>query len=258
MPLLRGFVLGVIWSVCIAPLYGAYLQIRAGKNPISVRLEAGWIDLTFGFNTHPTDSDEIQANGKSVTLIINDQQGNTLFRSGPPSAIGWYHDHFYNPEEQVINVWAKGAFAIIPSHGGGIYRGLDPDGTLIGSDAIVAGPSGPPPPNGAQPPSPPPPPSGGLPPTVPTINRHEIHAVIISGHTDPTKIVRGNVHLVGGLVALGVQPESPGVWDPGLKITADPDLITGQKVPPVTPNAFDIRIMHYQISERLGEPVDGP
>jgi hypothetical protein len=78
--------------------------------------------------------------------------------------------------------------------------------------------------------------------------------VIISGQSDPTKILRGNVHLVGGLIALGRQPGTPGTWDPGVTITPDAELVTGQKVPPVTPNLFDVRITRYEISATLDAP----
>jgi hypothetical protein len=254
MIVFRKYTWVLVWLTFIVPSPGAYLQVLAGKNPLSVRLKAGWVDLTFGFNTHAdSNGDDVEANGRSVTIIVQDLQGHWIFRQTPPSAFGWYHGRFYNPEDQVVSIWARGAFAILPSQGGGIYRSLNANGTLVGGDAVDSNgnnnpgvaensPSATPPPTTA-------PPAAVAPPRPP-----EIHAVIISGQSDPTKILRGNVHLVGGLIALGRQPGTPGTWDPGVTITPDSELITGQKVPPITPNLFDVRITRYEISATLDAP----
>jgi hypothetical protein len=93
---------------------------------------------------------------------------------------------------------------------------------------------------------PPPPPSapGGAP--------ANIHAVIVSGLSDPAKvIVSSNVTLTGGIVALGkngAPPSTSSAWSPGLKIIPDYALLTGEKIPPVTPNIIDVRIVRQEVS----------
>jgi hypothetical protein len=78
-----------------------------------------------------------------------------------------------------------------------------------------------------------------------------IHAVIISGLSDPAKVIASsNVTLIGGIVALGKLNSSSSVssaWSPGLRILPDYDLLTGTKIPPVTPNILDVRIVRQQV-----------
>jgi hypothetical protein len=79
-----------------------------------------------------------------------------------------------------------------------------------------------------------------------------IHAVIISGLSDPAKVIASsNVTLTGGIVALGKLNNSASLssaWSPGLRILPDYDLLTGNKIPPVTPNILDVRIVRQQVT----------
>jgi hypothetical protein len=79
-----------------------------------------------------------------------------------------------------------------------------------------------------------------------------IHAVIVSGLSDPAKvIVSSNVTLTGGIVALGKNgspPSNSSAWSPGLKIIPDYALLTGEKIPPVTPNIIDVRIVRQDVT----------
>ena len=104
---------------------------------------------------------------------------------------------------------------------------------------------------GREPNSAPPPPTA----ETPAKTRAEIHAVIVSGLADPSQVLRGNVHLTGGIVALGSPdssaPQPPGRWDPDVKITPDPELLNGHKIPPLVPNVIDVRIMHHEISATM-------
>jgi hypothetical protein len=95
---------------------------------------------------------------------------------------------------------------------------------------------------------------GAGPPVGPTATN--IHAVIISGRSDPAKVVTAstNVTLTGGIVALGKSRGSSGVpstWAPGLRIVADDALLTGKKIPPVTPNIIDVRIVKHEVTDDL-------
>jgi hypothetical protein len=103
---------------------------------------------------------------------------------------------------------------------------------------------------------PPPPPSapGGAP--------ANIHAVIVSGLSDPAKVVvSSNVTLTGGIIALGKNgspPSNSSAWSPGLKIIPDYALLTGEKIPPVTPNIIDVRIVRQEVTADFPSPSPKP
>jgi hypothetical protein len=90
------------------------------------------------------------------------------------------------------------------------------------------------------------------PPSAPGSAPSNIHAVIVSGLSDPAKVVVSpNVILTGGIVALGKNASAPttqSAWSPGLKIIPDYALLTGEKIPPVTPNIIDVRIVRQEVS----------
>jgi len=90
------------------------------------------------------------------------------------------------------------------------------------------------------------------PPSAPGAAPSNIHAVIVSGLSDPTKVITSpNVILTGGIVALGKNgsaPSTSSAWTPGLKIIPDYALLTGKKIPPVTPNILDVRIVRQEVT----------
>jgi hypothetical protein len=100
------------------------------------------------------------------------------------------------------------------------------------------------------------------PPSAPSAAPSNIHAVIVSGLSDPAKIiVSSNVTLTGGIVALGKNgsPQSTSsAWSPGLKIIPDYALLTGEKIPPVTPNIIDVRIVRQEVSADFPSPSASP
>ncbi|MFY9988128.1 MAG: hypothetical protein WAK31_25470 [Chthoniobacterales bacterium] len=85
-----------------------------------------------------------------------------------------------------------------------------------------------------------------------------IHAVIISGLSDPAKVIASpNVTVTGGIVALGkiiALGAVPSAWSPGLRVLPDYQLLTGAKVPPVTPNIIDVRIVRQQTTADFPSP----
>jgi hypothetical protein len=107
-------------------------------------------------------------------------------------------------------------------------------------------------------PSKPKPPSNPVPVPAST----SIRAVIISGRSDPAKIVTSqNVTLIGGVVALGKDPPPPAVpssWTTGLRTVPDEALLTGTKIPPLTPNIIDVRIVKHEVVGDLAEPSASP
>ena len=86
-----------------------------------------------------------------------------------------------------------------------------------------------------------------------------IHAVIISGLSDPTEIIASpNIQLTGGIVALGKNASSSvasSAWSPGLEIIPDYALLTGKKIPPVTPNIIDVRIVRQDVTADFPSPT---
>jgi hypothetical protein len=96
------------------------------------------------------------------------------------------------------------------------------------------------------------------PPPPPKRASANIHAVIISGRSDPAKIIASqNVTLTGGVVALGkdpAPPATPSAWTTGLRIVPDETLLTGKKIPPVTPNIVDVRIVKHEVVGDLAVP----
>ena len=99
------------------------------------------------------------------------------------------------------------------------------------------------------------PPSSGAAPVTRSVRRNHIHAVIVSGLSDPSQVLTGNVELTGGIVALGppdpTNPQIAGHWDPNVRITPDPELLNGHKIPPLVPNVIDVRIMHHEVSATI-------
>jgi hypothetical protein len=105
-------------------------------------------------------------------------------------------------------------------------------------------------------------PPRGIPPSsspTPAPRSTSIHAIIISGRSDPAKIVTSaNVTLVGGVVALGKNASPsvmPSSWSTGLRIVPDQNLLTGAKIPPLTPNIIDVRIVKHEVVGDLSTPA---
>jgi len=74
-----------------------------------------------------------------------------------------------------------------------------------------------------------------------------INALVVGGSSDPWKTVDaylvGTMTVYGGIAAVGTAALSPAVTNPRLTIQPDLGLLNGSKIPPITPNVFDIRIM---------------
>lgn len=109
---------------------------------------------------------------------------------------------------------------------------------------------------GDNPTVPTPPPAAPLPPAT----RRSIHAVIISGLSDPARVVNSaNLTLTGGVIALGKDPSPPSTptssWSTGLRIVPDEALLTGAKIPPITPNIIDVRIVKHEVTGDLATPA---
>jgi hypothetical protein len=67
--------------------------------------------------------------------------------------------------------------------------------------------------------------------------------------------------LTGGIVALGKAgslASTSSAWSPGLKIVPDYVLLTGEKIPPVTPNIIDVRIVRQEVTAGFPSPSPNP
>jgi hypothetical protein len=152
---------------------------------------------------------------------------------------------FRNSTDQYVSIEAIGKILFVP---GGGFR------PTSGAYFVVAPTSGPTRITGGDPP--PSVPSGPNGPGTPSPRAINIHAAIISGRADPATVVTSpNVTLTGGILALGTTPVGGVVpaasWSSGLKIIPDSELLDGSKVPPITPNVIDVRIMRNQTNASI-------
>jgi hypothetical protein len=152
------------------------------------------------------------------------------------------------------------AFDAVANPFGGVPGAIQDGAAGPGTNPVpVLGGSGAAPPRapGGSPASVPPPSSIPPPPGIrtPSARRAQIHAVIVSSLSDPSQVLTGNVDLTGGIVALGLpdstSPQIAGHWDPNVRITPDPELLNGDKIPPLVPNVIDVRIMHHEVSATI-------
>lgn len=211
--------------------------------------------LAYGGRGDPVNdnSDGIQAD----SLLVYNSSGDLLatlpiggdpaFEHGGSGTITWS-----NPVDQFIklsgDIYSEG-------YGNNFFEWW----YLPGWPSIVSGGDTPTPPTGGVRTQPQPPQKTSLPGNPGQTN---IHAIIISGLSDPAKVIAStNVTLTGGLVALG-KTNAPGSgvssWSPGLRILPDYGLLTGDKIPPVTPNIIDVRIIRQQVQANFPSPAQHP
>ncbi len=157
----------------------------------------------------------------------------------------------FNTWSQTADLRPSATFTIVSNQAAEAVNAYDPvagnhfgGGYITGSVVRVSNNASPyNPPRGAPPPS-----------SSPTLN-----AVLISGRSDPAKIVTSaNVTLIGGVVALGKNASpsvTPSSWSTGLRIVPDQALLTGAKIPPLTPNIIDVRIVKHEMTGDLSTPA---
>jgi hypothetical protein len=162
---------------------------------------------------------------------------------------------FYNPVAQVVAISGSDTYAHTFNSHGSIYQGFE-EWTVENGQTVFLGSTSS---GGSSLVTPPVTTSGRNPPPV---NRSNIHAIIISGLSDPAKVITSsNVTLTGGVVALGrdpTPPAAPSTWSRGLRIVPDYALLTGEKIPPVTPNILDVRIVRQEVTADFPSPSPQP
>jgi hypothetical protein len=233
---------------------GANLYVVLGTQTAEVYLRSGPVQLSYRYNLEGVDSDHFNGH-TDVNIEILDHGGSELVHKTDNTSFGAglgqiFHTNFYNSVDQWVTIHAWGGKAIT-AKGGGAFYNLAPDGYVLGGDTPPASPTAPP----ASPPS-----SAPTPPTVnnPSPPRAQIHAVIVSRLADPSQVLTGSVNLTGGIIALGSPdsntPQKAGRWDPNVTVTPDPELLNGDKIPPLVPNVIDVRIMHHEVSATIESP----
>jgi hypothetical protein len=226
------------------------VQLRGGlSNPIYV--DAGTVTINFSAMLQYGGVREPWS-GEAANVLVYNTSGDSLTTLPIPNAIQIYNDRggsgtvtWNNPVAQFIQI--GGNIYINGDDGAGgnlpFYWFYLPGGRSVASGGDIPPGGG----NGVTTQNPTSPPS---PPVAPT-GASSIHAVIISGLSDPAKVIASpNVTLTGGIVALGKAGDSssvPSSWSVGMRILPDYDLLTGTKIPPVTPNIIDVRIIRQQV-----------
>jgi hypothetical protein len=211
------------------------------KGPASQNLVLGDATVTVGYPDGQQTQIAFQQSGPDVEVDL--QNAGYIEANGTTT---WTQVAYLNPGTVfriVSTTMAQADDPFKPFEGGqagayvfGFSRGISTDAPLT-----TAGNSGP-----TLTTNPPPPLTGGA------GSSSNIHAIVISGLSDPAKvIVSPNVTLTGGIIALGKAgspPSTASTWSLGLKIVPDHALLTGAKIPPVTPNIIDVRILKQEVT----------
>lgn len=162
---------------------------------------------------------------------------------------------FYNPVAQVVAISGSGTYVRNFNSQGSVYQRFQ-EWTVENGQTVFLGSTSS---GGSSVVTPPVTTTGPKPPPA---TRSNIHAIIISGLSDPAKVIASqNVTVTGGVVALGkdaTPPATPSNWSPGLRIVPDYALLTGEKIPPVTPNILDVRIVRQEVTADFPSPSPQP
>jgi hypothetical protein len=258
--------LGII--LFAAPGYSdATISVEAHPNASRVFLDSGIVTVNYSLPVTFTGSEHDGngpgapgAHGLGIELVAGGQllathsvQVTDVLSVGTMIYSGTFS--FNNPIAQFLDISGSGTFVYEPPQKIPSIYPVFRQWTVLNGQTIIVGGDTPPglpqtPPALQSPAAPP--------PTAPS----NIHAVIISGLSDPAKVISSpNVTLTGGIVALGKNsspPSAPSSWSPGLRIVPDYALLTGEKIPPVTPNLLDVRIMRQQVIADFPSPNPQP
>jgi hypothetical protein len=162
---------------------------------------------------------------------------------------------FYNPIAQLVTISGSGTYVRNLKNEENIYQQFQEWTVENGQTAFVGGTT-----SGGTSAVAPPLRTTGL--NRPPLGRSNIHAIIISALSDPAKVIASpDVTLTGGIIALGknpTPPATPSTWSPGLQIVPDYALLTGEKIPPVTPNVIDVRIVRQEVTADFPSPNPQP
>jgi hypothetical protein len=228
-------------------------------------------EVTFSLEEHWWEEKNVTPKGEylgdaQLTIQYSDGGQQTIVFLGSSeyleSKIEFSGNRGFNTWTQTGNLKPNATFVVISSQRAEAENAYEPvagnhfgGGYITGSVARVSSDA----PRYNRPRETPAPPVGH-PGPVPIPSSANIHAIIISGRSDPAKIVTSsNVTLTGGIVALGKDPSPPvqptTQWSSGLRIVPDEALLTGAKIPPITPNIIDVRIVSHAVTGNLSTPT---
>jgi hypothetical protein len=239
------------------------ISVDARPNPSQIFVNEGTITVNYsitltvvgtgsdgGGPTDTGDSLRISVSAGGTDLIVIPVESFTVAQGTSTVSYGTFS--FDNPVSQFLEISGSGGYVReITRPIQSIYPLFQQWTVLNGQTTIVGGDTPPispkiPPPESSQ--------SSGR------AVRSNIHAVIVSGLSDPAKVIAStNVTLTGGIVALGRTASSlPSSWSSGLQIVPDYALLTGEKIPPVTPNILDVRIVRQEVTADFPSPNPQP
>ena len=234
------------------------VQLHSGlSNPIYVA--AGTVTINFSTILFPSGRRAV-GDEEVADVLVYGTSGDFLAELPIPDASQIFQDRggsgsvtWSNPVGQYIRISGNIDYGGYDAGGGDLpfFWFYLPQGPSIATGGDTQTP-----PTGSVTTTPPQPPlTTFLPPSPGQTN---IHAIIISGLSDPAKVIASpNVTLTGGLVALGKGNVAGGTvptWSPGLRILPDYGLLMGTKIPPVTPNIIDVRIVRQQVQADFPSP----
>jgi hypothetical protein len=245
------------------------ISVEARPNSSEVFLDRGTITVNYTFplisagastdasgQTSSQNTLRILVSAGGVELAAQPIENPTVTQGDGSSTSNSGTFSFYNPSSQFVRISGWGVYIReIPWRFPSVYAAFQEWTVLNGQTTIVGGDT----PLGPSQASPP-----GQNPGSPSLvaPRSNIHAVIISGLSDPAKVITSpNVMVTGGIVALGKNaspPSTPSAWSPGLRIIPDYPLLTGEKIPPVTPNILDVRIVRQEVTADFSSPNPQP
>jgi hypothetical protein len=226
------FTLTQLWGVFKGPPPSSFVQ--------------GDATITLEYSDGSTEQIAFQDSGPAVSAVVASSDSGISFGTGQLSGTnGWTQTASLTAGRsfQIVSATPAQSYAQDVEFQGGTGAFVKGFVSKFSTDAPpVTQPSGPATTSNLPPP----------PPSAPAGAPSNIHAVIVSGLSDPAKIiVSSNVTLTGGIVALGKDgspPSTSSAWSPGLKIIPDYALLTGEKIPPVTPNIIDVRIVRQEVT----------
>jgi hypothetical protein len=235
----------------------ASLIVDARPDPAQVFLGRGTITISYTITLAPSDGGtdgsgpvsaadtiRISVSGGDLNLGVQPVEKPPIGQSiSEPTTISGTLS-FYNPRSQFLQISGSGLYVTeVSPRFPSIYPSFR-EWIVLGGQTTINGADNPGPPQGSLD-------SQSQGPTVITAPSN-IHAVIISGLSDPARVISSpNVTLTGGIVALGKNastPSTPSTWSRGLRIIPDYSLVTGEKIPPVTPNIIDVRIVRQDVT----------
>src|SRR5258708_1576773 len=248
------------------------INVEARPNAAEVFLNPGTITvnytlpLTYGYAATDGGGSGGASHGLEVTItaagqeLVNHLILHAALENGQTESVliaGTFS--FYNPVAQSVAISGSGTYVLFIHVPVNSVYGASRDWLVLNGPTMIVGGDTRPGSNSTL--SPQSPSTGSNSVQSPGIVPSNIHAGIISGLSDPAKVITSpNVTLTGGIVALGKNTSQPtsSAWSRRLRVIPDYGLLTGEKIPPVTPNILDVRIVRQEVTADFPPPNPQP